>query len=142
MKTSRAVTVRRRFPHPRDEVFAAWTDPAALASWFGGAAAKTLSAAVDLQVGGGYRLTVQSGSHVAAVEGAFLEVEEPERLVYTWRWDREGSEESIVTVEFLEAPGGTDLVLTHEGLENGASLVFHDGGWRASLEQLGAVLAA
>ena len=141
MTTARALRVRRRYEHPREEVFRAWTDPSALAVWFGGAAAKALSVALDLRIGGEYRLTMQSGSRVGAVTGVFQEVDPPARLVYTWRWDREEDpHESLVTVDFIEAPGGTDLVLTHEGLESMDSLVFHDGGWHASLEELEVLL--
>jgi uncharacterized protein YndB with AHSA1/START domain len=131
--------MRRTFPCPREAVFEAWTDPGALSTWFGGASARTLSAAVDLRVGGRYRLTMQSGERVGAVEGIYREVTAPERLVYTWRWDRPRTEsggQSLVTVEFHERGGETEVVLTHEGLETDESLAFHEGGWTASLEGL------
>jgi glutathione S-transferase len=135
-----ALTVRRTIGRPRDEVFRAWTDPDALVSWFGGAKARTLTAAVDLRAGGSYRFTVESGGEVAAVEGVYREVEPPERLVYTWRWDREeldGGRESLVTVEFRDRGGSTEVVLTHEGLENTDPVLrFHDRGWAASLDRL------
>jgi uncharacterized protein YndB with AHSA1/START domain len=140
---ARPLTLRRTFACPREEVFRAWTDPDALALWFGGALAETRSAAVDLRVGGAYRLTMQSGAQVAAVEGVYQEVAAPERLVYTWRWDRpdlEGGRQSLVTVEFRDRDGATEVVVTHEGLETEESFSFHEGGWVASLEQLGDVL--
>jgi uncharacterized protein YndB with AHSA1/START domain len=140
---ARTLTLRRTFGRPREEVFDAWTDPDALATWWGGAFAKTLSAAVDLRVGGAYRLTMQSGAQVAAVEGVYQEVELPERLVYTWCWDRpeiDGGRQSLVTVEFLDRDGGTEVVVTHEGIETEESFAFHMGGWTASLEGLRQVL--
>jgi uncharacterized protein YndB with AHSA1/START domain len=141
----RPLTVRRTLRAPREVVFDAWTDPDALTRWFGGALGRTLSAAVDLRVGGAYRFTMESGGEVGSVEGIFREVEPPERLVYTWRWDRpeiEGGRESLVTVEFRDRDGATEVVLVHEGLETDEGLEFHEGGWTASLERLEQVLPA
>jgi uncharacterized protein YndB with AHSA1/START domain len=137
-----ALTVRRTFACPREEVFEAWTDPDALVRWFGGALARTLSAAVDLRVGGAYRLTMQSGGQVGAVEGVYREVAPPERLVYTWRLDIPGgAREALVTVEFHDREGATEVVITHEGLPTEESFEFHLGGWNASLERLGEMLS-
>jgi uncharacterized protein YndB with AHSA1/START domain len=140
---ARVLTIRRTFPCRREEVFEAWTDPDALVTWFGGAVGKTLSAAVDLRVGGAYRLMMQSGAEVGAVEGVYRDVQPPERLVYTWRWDRsdiDGGRESLVAVEFHDRDGGTEVVLTHEGIDAEASWAFHERGWAASLDRLGQVL--
>jgi uncharacterized protein YndB with AHSA1/START domain len=137
---ARALTLRRTFACPRGEVFKAWTDPDALVNWFGGAVGKTLSAAVDLRVGGAYRLMMQSGAEVGAVEGVYRDVQPPERLVYTWRWDRtdiDGGRESLVAVEFRDRDGATEVVITHEGVDTEASWAFHERGWAASLDRLG-----
>jgi uncharacterized protein YndB with AHSA1/START domain len=141
---ARPLTVRRTFAFPREVVFEAWTDPDAIVVWFGGTFAKILSVAVDLRVGGAYRLTTQSGSQVFALEGVYREVEPPARLVYTWRWDGldfEEGRESLVTVEFLERDDTTEVVVTHEGVDTTRSFTFHHGGWTASLEGLQQVLA-
>lgn len=140
--TARAVTVRRTLALPREEVFEAWTDPEALMTWFGGASARTLDAAVDLRPDGRYRLTVESGAQVGSIEGSYVIVERPQRLVFTWCWDRrdiDGGRESLVTVEFHDRDGATEVVVTHEGLETSDSSAFHLRGWTASLEQLGHV---
>jgi uncharacterized protein YndB with AHSA1/START domain len=141
---SRAVTVRRTFARPREQVFKAWTDPDALVAWFGGGLAQTLSAAVDLRVGGAYRLTMQSGAGVAPVEGVYRDVVPPERLVYTWRLDIPGPgvRQSLVTVEFRDRDGATEVVITHEDLPTEESFQFHLAGWTASLERLGEVLSS
>ena len=133
------LTVRRKLPCRQEEAFAAWTDPDALVAWFGGTVAKTLSAAVEPYVGGSYRVTMQRDDEVGAVEGVYLEVEPPQRLVFTWRWDRaeiEDGRESIVTVEFLGHRDATEVVVTHEGIRTEASFAFHVGGWRFVMERL------
>jgi uncharacterized protein YndB with AHSA1/START domain len=134
-----AVTLRRTFAIPREAVFEAWTDPQALMTWFGGQIARTLDAAIDLRPGGAFRLTMQSGEEIGAVEGTYVVVEPPQRLVFTWRWDRrdvEGGRESLVTVEFRDRDGATEVVIKHEGIETGDSWAFHMRGWTASLDQL------
>ena len=60
-----------------DEAFALFTEPERLRRW------KAVSAAVDLRVGGDYRLTVTPG-HIAS--GTFTEIEPGRRVVYTWGW--------------------------------------------------------
>jgi uncharacterized protein YndB with AHSA1/START domain len=132
--------VRRTFPFPRDRVFAAWTEPDAIAEWFGEAETEMLSAAVDLRVGGAYRLDMRNGEQTGAVEGTYLEVDPPERLVYSWRWDLPGrgpGHESQVTVDFRDLGGTTEIVVTHEGLPSDESAAFHRHGWMTSLERFG-----
>ena len=141
--TARTLTVRRLFPSPREKVFEAWTDPEALVTWWGGELAQTVSATVDLRVGGAYRLTMRSRGQVFALEGVYEEVEPPARLVYTWRWDGlevDGGRRSLVTVEFHDRGGATEVVVTHEGTGTTNSFAFHQGGWTASLQRLGQVL--
>lgn len=141
---ARLLTVRRKLPCRQEEAFTAWTDPDALVAWFGGDLAKTLSAAVEPYVGGSYRVTMQRGDELAAVEGVYLEVEPPQRLVFTWRWDRaeiEEGRESIVTVEFLDQQDATEVVITHEGIRTESSFAFHVDGWAFVMERLERYLA-
>ena len=137
------LTVRRELDCPPEIVFEAWTDPDALVSWFGGGIGTTESAAVDLRVGGTYRLTTQTKGRVFAVEGVYREVEPPRRLVYTWRWDSpeiDGGHESLVTVEFRDLDGATEVILTHTDIGTDRGSRFYGRGWAASLELLEQVL--
>jgi uncharacterized protein YndB with AHSA1/START domain len=138
---AQTLTLRRTYACPREDVFKAWTEPDAIVKWFGGETGKAQSVAVDLRVGGAYRFTLESPVRgVGTVGGVFQEVEIPERLVYTWQWEVEGTRASLVTVEFRDRDGETELVLTHEGLGTEESLAFHGEGWTSSLEALGHVL--
>jgi uncharacterized protein YndB with AHSA1/START domain len=140
---SRTVTVRRTFDFPRDKVFAAWIDPQAIPHWFGQGDTEWHGCSVDLRVGGAYRFDLTRQGRVGALEGVFQVVDPPERLVYSWRWDLPGRgywSESQVTVEFREVDGGTEIVLTHEGLPGEQGVAFHTEGWNASFERLGELL--
>jgi uncharacterized protein YndB with AHSA1/START domain len=134
---SRTVTLRRPLPAAREDAFKAWTEPDAIAQWFGTPGTEVLEAEVDLRVGGGYRLLVSGVGETGELVGTYLEVEAPERLVYTWRWQwpgRRPMRESVVTVEFRELGERSEIFLTHEGLASEHSVEFHTNGWNASLE--------
>ena len=69
-----------------------------------------------------------------SVCGHFLEVRPSERLKFTWRWEGafEQMPETIVTVEFHEFAGGTELTLRHE---NFADPDIGRSGWIAACDR-------
>ena len=121
-ETSRAASslkLTRTFNAPRSRVFQAWTDPEDLKKWWHlGHGWKLTVADVDLRVGGTYRIGLNSTENDSKhqVTGIFREVSAPEKLVYTWNVEdpRAASEQSLVTVEFLERGASTEIVLRHD----------------------------
>lgn len=71
----------------------------------------------------------------------FREVEPNRRLVYTWAWESTPERESLVTVEFRPAAGGTEIVLTHERFADRDARDRHQRGWDGCLERLGRYLS-
>jgi uncharacterized protein YndB with AHSA1/START domain len=72
-----------------------------------------------------------------------VEIERPERLVYSWTWDGHGAHEgtNLVEVEFQDlGDGGTLVVLTNRGLPDEEARRAHREGWQASLDNLERVL--
>jgi uncharacterized protein YndB with AHSA1/START domain len=134
--------LRRTIPASREEVFRAWTDPDVFRQWFGARDGSTLHADMDVRVGGRYRLDLESSMGTGSVFGEYLEVTSPERLVYTFCWDRVpvAIPDTQVTVEFLEREAATEVVLTHERQPSPSVSEFHESGWDASLERLAALL--
>jgi uncharacterized protein YndB with AHSA1/START domain len=136
--------VSRRFAAPRERVFDAWTNPRVLERWW--AAADTWtdpSAEIDLRPGGRYRLSMRDASSgtVETVGGEYTEVRPPERLAYTWTWEGDpalmrGSERTLVVVDFLDAGGATEVVLTHRGFADGGIRDLHEAGWGGCLDSL------
>src|SRR5580704_703622 len=112
---SLTLEVKRLIKAPREAVFAAWTTPDGILKWFGSDSCRALSAKVDLRVGGEYRIRSHTDMEVF---GVYREVKRPSRLVYTWSWaDPSMSEmgETVVTVEFVDVNGDTEVRLRHEG---------------------------
>ena len=106
------LVVTRTIDGPRDVVFEAWTDAELFRQWWvpKSIGVTLLSCAVDARVGGGYRLTFDTGmAEPMAFFGRYLEVTPPTRLVWT---NEEGDEGTVVTTVTFEEHGvGTRLVV-------------------------------
>jgi uncharacterized protein YndB with AHSA1/START domain len=135
--------LRQTFAATREKVFRAWTDPQALKAWWGPPGYETSAASVDLRAGGSYRLAMRKlpDGAVFHLSGEFIEVREPQRLVYTWRWEAQPElGDTLVTVEFNERGGETELVLVHERFPSLAVRNEHETGWNGCFERLAAYL--
>ena len=148
-KTTENLTleIRRLIKAPRERVFEAWTNSEQLKKWFGPEDDFVVPLAkVDLRVGGQYRIQMKSpdGEFHTAV-GTYREVKEPERLVFTWAWEKDGSEpdfgeveptEMLVTLEFHARGEQTELVLRQERFASVESRDRHEHGWNGCLDKL------
>jgi uncharacterized protein YndB with AHSA1/START domain len=130
---------------PRERVFRAWTDPRELEKWFCPSdAMKVKVNELDLRAGGRYHLEISSpAGELFRLSGVYRQVQPPEKLVYTWRWGDWAPHEpdSLVTVEFHDRGGSTEVVLTHEALPTPQRLERHREGWGGCLDHLARHLA-
>jgi uncharacterized protein YndB with AHSA1/START domain len=132
--------LRRVLNAPPERAFRAWTSPEHIQQWMRPEPGMEVpSASMDLRVGGKFRIQMKKpdGEFFTAV-GEFREVKAPERLVYTWDWEKEGSgaefgevegKPSLVTVEFLPRGDRTEFVLTHSRFATVESRDNHARGW-------------
>ena len=147
-----AVHVTRELPARRDEVFRAWTEPDLFARWFTPPGNSSVTAELDVRPGGSYRITLERTQLVPGtsyIVGRYLDVDPPERLVFTFGWEEppplaevEALEnlDSRVTVQFRERGPRTEVSITHELLDTPPLRAFHRWGWETTLEQLASVL--
>lgn len=136
----RVLHLVRHYPHPRERVFAAWTEPAQLVQWWGPEGVHIAHCEMDVRVDGSWETTMRSeDGGEFLVSGRYVEITPPERLVITWAWttDGERGHETTVTVEFNERPDGTGLVLTQTLFATNESRDLHNEGWSSSLDRLG-----
>ncbi len=121
-------------------VFDAWTQPKHLKRWSCPEGMTVADVEVDLKVGGRFRIAMQSPegqTHTA--HGVYRTIERPKRLVYTWGWEEEeesGIGETLVTVEFNDLDGSTEVVLKHEGFPSTEAKTDHEKGWASCLDRL------
>jgi uncharacterized protein YndB with AHSA1/START domain len=138
-----SLQVKRLIKAPIARVFAAWTTPDQVRLWLG--CNLMASAKMDFRVGGEYCFNMVKPQGETTVRGVYREVTPPKRLVFTWNPDGgcagSGAGETLVTVDFTEAQGGTEVRITHERFPSADARDRHNEGWTASLEHLEEVLA-
>jgi uncharacterized protein YndB with AHSA1/START domain len=137
--------LKRILNAPQELAFKAWTTPEHIRQWMRPDPEMVVPLArMDLRVGGKFRIQMKKpdGEFFTAA-GEFKEVKPPERLVYTWDWEKDGSgtefgevegKTSLITVEFLKRGEQTELVFTHSRFASVASRDSHAEGWSTSLE--------
>jgi uncharacterized protein YndB with AHSA1/START domain len=82
------VRLRRALDGSCPAVFRELTDPRELARWWGPDGCTIPSVGRDLRPGGAYRIAMRPPEgDLFYLVGEFLQVEPPERLAYTFRWE-------------------------------------------------------
>jgi len=121
------LNLRRMLNAPPELAFKAWTSAEHIQQWMRPEPGMVVPlASMDLRVGGKFRIQMKmpDGEFFTAA-GEFREVKAPERLVYTWDWEKDGSgaefgevegKTSLITVEFLKRGERTEFVMTHTRL--------------------------
>ena len=145
------LVLRRLLKAPQERSFNAWTSPEHIQQWMRPEPGMVVPLVqMDLRVGGKFRIQMKNpnGEYFTAV-GEFREVKVPERLVYTWDWEKDGGgtefgevegKTSLITVEFLKRGGQTELVMTHARFATVQSRDGHAEGWTRALENFAAFL--
>ena len=143
--------IHRTFAAPRQRVFDAWAKREQLERWMckDVAAHQVIHHQQDIRAGGRWRMEIRdtAKNEVYWGEGTYLEVQPPEKIVFTWSWSKEipgaanqdmhpGSTITEVTVEFFERGEQTELVLTHRGLGTKKLRKEHESGWTGCLNEL------
>jgi uncharacterized protein YndB with AHSA1/START domain len=136
-----SVRLERTFEADIDRVFRAFTDPADLVRWWGPMNVRTSIAEIDLRVGGECRWVMHPEGQVAVLYGRIVELDPPQLLVMTNRWDGQ-DQESLVTLRLSSVPTGTHLELIHQRLPAGADPRQYQQGWDAALASLTRYLMA
>lgn len=125
---TRDITVDVELPHPRETVWRALTDPAALSQW--------LMPVTDFAPEVGRRFTVHAKPMPGwdgIVHCEVVTVDRPHTLAYTWRGSKMRTTTTVTWTLTAPSPDRTRLVLRHDGFPGlaGAVLAFmHTGGWR------------
>ena len=129
----------------RERVFAALTEPAVLRTWWGPAGFTIPEIALDLRVGGGYRFGMQPpDGDLFHLAGEFLEIDPPNRLVYSFRWEEPDPDdrETVVTLSLRASGDGAELSLLQGEFATEARLALHRDGWTESFQKLRDLVAS
>lgn len=124
---------------PAERVFQALTTELVTQWWGSPETYQTTAWQADLRVGGRWRATGRGADGAPfAVEGEYLEIDRPRRLVQTWKPDWDGGNVTTLTYNLEPIEGGTRLTLRHEGFAGRPeSCQMHGSGWELVLGWLG-----
>lgn len=129
---------------PPERVFRALTAAEDVLRWWGSDEHyRTTKWACDLRVGGKWRAEGSNTRGLAfAVEGEFLEIDPPRRLVQTWRADWDGSMPTTVAYQLDPIEGGTRLIVRHDGFQGRpGACQNHAEGWKLVFKWLTAYVS-
>lgn len=144
------VVIERVVKVPRALAFEVWTSSRHLARWWGprderGRDFSMASCEMDFRPGGSWRICIRSpGGEDYWQQGQYREITPPERLVFTFAWDRAGEAFPLTLVEVdfhEEGPHVTRIRFRQSGLpqsERGG----HESGWAECMDRLAGHLAA
>jgi uncharacterized protein YndB with AHSA1/START domain len=149
VRTQHELNITRVFDAPRELVWKAWADPEHLKQWFGPRLFETLDLTADVRPGGKWRDRLHSDGFTDSAGnwrtadvwqgGEYMELVEPERLVFTFHWE-EGSglpeHDTLITIAF-EEHGGKTTMNFHQAFF--VTLEDRDGhmkGWNSSFDKL------
>lgn len=132
-----SVEVRRTIRAPRQRVFDAWTKAEELKAWHAPGPLTVSLAEIDLRPGGAYRIHMRDPDGTEhRVSGVYREVDPPRKVVYTWGWDGDHPvKDSVVTLEFHDLGGSTEVVLRHDGIADEKERGNHEKGWTAIMDK-------
>lgn len=142
-QSSPAVTFTRHYKATPEKVWRAWTDPQAIAQWFGPDDGGVVSVAeMDVRVGGRYHIRFGvPGEDEHDVSGVYSEVVPHQKLVFSWAWKSTPERVSRVTVVLQAEAAGTELIFRHEQFFDQAARDRHQQGWVGAFAKLDRLLA-
>ena len=133
----RELTIERVFNAPRELVFQAWTKPEHLAQWWGPRGFTLPTCEMEFRAGGRFRLVMRGpDGKDYPFQGAYLEIVEPERIVFQGTIHDEPGHQVWTTVTFAEHEGKTNLTVRQTySFESDATRGAPEG-WRQTLDRL------
>lgn len=141
----RELVITRVFDAPRHLVFKAWTEPERLMRWWGPHGCTTTSCKLDVRVDGSWRICMRLPNGIEVwQQGAYREIVEPERLVFTYAFEDAAGKpghQTLVTVTFADDRGKTRLTVHQAIFESVEVRNDHVRGWNEALDHLVTQLA-
>ena len=146
-------TLERRYPHGRERLFAALSNPEIKQRWHAGPANEVLGFETDFRVGGADRQRYALGPEtpfpglVLENEGRFEDIVEGERIVITTTMTFGGRRISTALLTFEladDGDGASTLTFTHQAAfyEGADGPEMRRAGWEKMLDSLARSLAS
>lgn len=143
--TEALIQITRVFDAPRERVWREWTEPARFADWFGGPTATVPldSVEMDVREGGTWRLTMLFDHRSIPWHGAYREVVEPSRLVFTVSDREPATGYGVVLVVLVDlGDGRTEMRFEQRGPLEPEYVEPARAGWGRFFDRIAERLAA
>jgi len=142
----RELVIKRIFNAPRDLLWKAWTERDHVLKWLGPKQFTALDFELDPRPGGAWHSRMRGPDGAEYSNGGTVhEVDEPERLVFTFAWDEEDGtpgREMEITITFDERDGKTEMTFSQGVFESAEDRDGHREGWSESFDKLAECLAS
>lgn len=140
--SANALRLTHFFAAPPDLVWAIWTRPELIRSWFGSSHGfRAHDITVDLRPGGNWSLRNVNGPITEYVTGTYHTVDAPQRLVYSYHF--QGTDFfSTISADLSPEGTGTRLHFLQTGFPDAQARIEHARGWPYALRVMGDALLA
>jgi uncharacterized protein YndB with AHSA1/START domain len=144
--------IRQTIGAPRERVYAALIDPAAVQRWRVPAGMTSEVHEFDVREGGAVRVSLtyeapdrtgKTSGRTDTYRGRFVTLVPGELIVEVDEFETDDpalAGEMTITIRLADADGATELVAEHDGLPSGVSPEDNETGWRESLARLAALV--
>jgi uncharacterized protein YndB with AHSA1/START domain len=138
------VRIERTFAASAGDVFDAWTSPEVMRRWFHCFPDwETPEAEVDLRVGGKVHVVMcRPDGTRHEMHGEYKLIDRPHRLVMTWIFDDDPSNQQLMELSFSESEGSTTVLMVNSNISTDRRREAQDEGWQGCLNELERALAA
>ena len=137
------VRIERTFEAPAETVFDAWTSAEVMRRWFHPAPDwEAPEAEVDLRVGGRVRVVMRrpDGTEIGA-GGEYTQIDRPHRLVMTWTFEDDPSNQQLIELSFSESDGSTTVLMVNSRISTDQRRDSQHDGWHRCFDELERALA-
>jgi uncharacterized protein YndB with AHSA1/START domain len=136
------LTIERVFDAPRELVFEAWSKPEHKAEWWGPRGFTLPICEMEFRPGGNFRFVMRGpDGKDYPFEGTYLEIVEPERIVFQGIIHDEPGHQVWTTVTFADHEGKTKLTVRQTYSFESEATRGAPEGWRQTLDRFGEYLA-
>jgi uncharacterized protein YndB with AHSA1/START domain len=142
-ESGQVLRIERTFAASAEDVFDAWTMPEVMRRWFHCAPDwATPEAEVDLRVGGKVRVVMRKPDGTEGeAQGEYTLIDRPYRLVMTWTFEDDPSNEQLIELSFSESEGSTTVLMVNSGISTDERRDDQDEGWHGCFDELERALA-
>jgi uncharacterized protein YndB with AHSA1/START domain len=125
----------------REAVYQAFSDPNLAQQWPPDGC-QVVSFDADMRVGGKFRETMSCDGKVHTAHGVYQKIVPAKTVAFTHQWEEEHPVETLVTLEFKDRKGATEIVLTQTGFREASEATGHKEGWSSALARFAALVEA